>query len=46
MKAPQAESAIRVSLGWNSSADDVERFVEAWSALRARARPGDVAPAA
>ncbi len=31
-----AASAIRVSLGWASTADDVERFVASWSAMRAR----------
>lgn len=31
-----AACAIRVSLGWTSSADDVERFVAAWAKLRAR----------
>ena len=34
--AEEAGSAIRVSLGWQSADDDVERFLEAWSALRAR----------
>jgi cysteine desulfurase len=34
--AAEAGSAIRVSLGWQSQADDVERFLEAWSALHAR----------
>lgn len=31
-----AGSAIRVSLPWNATMDDVERFVEAWAAMRAR----------
>jgi cysteine desulfurase len=31
-----AGGAIRVSLGWQSRAADVERFVEAWSALALR----------
>lgn len=31
-----AASAIRVSLGWASTADDVERFVASWGAMRAR----------
>lgn len=30
--------AIRVSLGWNSAADDVERFLDAWRGVVARAR--------
>lgn len=34
--AEDASSAIRVSLGWASEPGDVERFVEAWSALTAR----------
>lgn len=33
-----AGSAIRVSLGWQSMAGDIDRFVEAWSALAARKR--------
>lgn len=32
----QSGSAIRVSLGWASQAEDVERFVEAWQALYRR----------
>jgi cysteine desulfurase len=31
--------AIRVSLGWATSAGDIERFVAAWGALQARAVP-------
>ncbi len=31
-----AECAIRISLGWNSRKDDIDRLVEAWSALYAR----------
>jgi cysteine desulfurase len=34
----EAASAIRVSLGWASTAEDVERFVAAWSSLYARTR--------
>ncbi|MFQ5785020.1 MAG: cysteine desulfurase family protein [Alphaproteobacteria bacterium] len=36
-----AGCAIRISLGWDSRAEDVDRLVEAWSALyaRTRARP-------
>ncbi len=39
MGASEAEvlGSIRVSLGWASVADDVDRFVEAWSAVCARA---------
>lgn len=32
-----ARSAIRVSLGWQSTMQDVDRLVAAWGALRARA---------
>ena len=32
----QSGSAIRVSLGWASDAEDVDRFVEAWQALHRR----------
>jgi cysteine desulfurase len=31
-----AASAIRVSLGWSSAATDIERFLQAWTALAAR----------
>jgi cysteine desulfurase len=34
----EAASAIRVSLGWASTALDVERFVAAWTRLHARTR--------
>ena len=33
-----AGDAIRVSLGWRSTAADVERLVEAWCALYERRR--------
>ncbi len=33
----QASSAIRVSLGWQSHAGDIDQLVEAWGALYARA---------
>jgi cysteine desulfurase len=36
--AATAGSAIRISLGWESSAEDVEAFLEAWCALAARGR--------
>jgi cysteine desulfurase len=36
--APTAGSAIRVSLGWRSSAADVDHFIAAWCELAARAR--------
>lgn len=35
--AREADCAIRISLGWTSEEADVDRFVEAWSALYARA---------
>ncbi|MBY0432030.1 MAG: aminotransferase class V-fold PLP-dependent enzyme, partial [Rhodospirillales bacterium] len=35
--AALAGAAIRISLGWNSRAGDVDRFIEAWSAVAARA---------
>ena len=31
-----AQSAIRVSLGWNSVPRDVDRFVDAWAAMAQR----------
>ena len=33
----EAGAAIRVSLGWDSRAEDIERFLEAWCALYSRA---------
>jgi cysteine desulfurase len=47
--APLASNAIRVSAGWRSTAEDFDRFVEAWTALWARIgapRVDSVAPAA
>jgi len=42
--APEvAATAIRVSLGWNSCEDDVERFIAAWAEVHDRARADDVA---
>lgn len=43
-----AACAIRVSLGWNSTVEDVDAFVGAWSALAARTaeqRQGTAVPA-
>jgi cysteine desulfurase len=37
--------AVRVSLGWSTQPADIDRFVEAWQALHARAA-GRAAPAA
>ena len=35
--APEiAASAIRVSLGWKSTAEDIDRFIAAWSRLPAK----------
>lgn len=36
--AAAAESAIRISLGWSSSAADIDQLVEAWGALYTRTR--------
>ena len=35
--AETASSAIRISLGWTTTADDIDRLVAAWTALHARA---------
>jgi cysteine desulfurase len=36
VEAAQAASAIRVSLGWRTTRDDVEGFLAAWSAMASR----------
>ncbi len=36
--AALADGAIRVSLGWSSTASDIDHLVEAWAALYARTR--------
>lgn len=36
----EALTAIRVSLGWNSVASDVERFIEVWGSIFAKAGAG------
>lgn len=36
---PLAGQAIRVSLGWTTTAADVDRFVAAWSVMRGRLSP-------
>ena len=48
MGASEAEAggAIRVSLGWRTSAADIDRFMEAWGGLLARTRSAMAAPAA
>ncbi len=33
-----SECAVRISLGWNTAQEDVERLIEAWTALYARSR--------
>ena len=33
-----AESAIRISLGWSTGAEDIDQLVDAWGALYARTR--------
>ncbi len=38
MKAPDADCAIRVSLGWASTGDDVARFIDAWGRFHRRVR--------
>ena len=45
MGASEAEagSAIRVSLGWDSCADDIERFLGAWGTLYNRSAGGTLA---
>jgi cysteine desulfurase len=43
--ADEAATAIRVSLGWDSTEQDVDRFLEAWAAIHADARARDVAAA-
>ena len=34
----EAECAIRISLGWSTTAADIDHLVEAWGALYARTR--------
>jgi len=29
----ESKCALRISLGWNTTADDIDRFVESWSKL-------------
>ena len=36
--AAEASTAIRISLGWNSEAADIERLIEAWQQLYTRTR--------
>jgi cysteine desulfurase len=41
-----AHSAVRASLGWTNSEEDIDRFVETWSGLYAMRRVPAAAPAA
>ena len=43
--AEEAATAIRVSLGWNTTEDEVQRFVEAWNEVYAKSKAKDVAAA-
>jgi cysteine desulfurase len=36
---PLADGALRVSLGWNSTAADIDRFIEVWTGLYNRVAP-------
>ena len=36
--AEESSSAIRISLGWSTTGDDIDRLVDAWSALYRRSR--------
>lgn len=38
INAEEAATAIRVSLGWNTTEQDVERFISAWADVHARAK--------
>lgn len=40
--AAEAASAIRVSLGWNSEAGDIERLITAWQSLYIRVTKSDI----
>ena len=43
--ADEAATAIRVSLGWNTTEDEVQRFVEAWNEVYAKSKTKEVAAA-
>ena len=43
--ADEAATAIRVSLGWNTTEDEVQRFVEAWNEVYANSKAKDEAAA-
>lgn len=38
----EAITAIRISLGWNSRDEDVDRFLDVWGSLRARAETDEI----
>ncbi len=40
--AAEAACAIRISLGWNSKASDIERLIAAWQNLYIRVRQSDI----
>jgi cysteine desulfurase len=37
-----AETAIRISCGWNTESDDIERLIEAWRSLYIRVSQSDI----
>jgi cysteine desulfurase len=40
-----ADTAVRISLGWNSQPGDIERLIAAWRDLYIRVRNSDIVPA-
>jgi cysteine desulfurase len=44
--ASEAETAIRISCGWNTVFEDIDRLIAAWQALYTRVRRSDIASAA
>jgi cysteine desulfurase len=44
--APVAETAIRISCGWTTEAEDVDRLIAAWQDLHIRVKYSDTDPAA
>ena len=43
--ADEAATAIRISLGWNTTADDIERLIAAWRDLYVRVTHSDISQA-
>jgi cysteine desulfurase len=41
----EAETAIRISCGWNTVFEDIDRLIAAWQALYTRVTRSDIAPA-